>query len=601
MLRKLSLPIAAAALLALAPAAAAQDQQLKPENPVGPVSFHPYKLTAPLPAPPGQGEPRPAEPQSALAPYDGPPLVLQKSFVGRKAAEPTMGVDADGVAFYAAGAFDGLGGQARTEVLRSSDGGLTWSDTTFQLANEDFPPNTLDPYVYVDRLSGRVFSIDLLLAGSFLAYSDDKGETWTPSAMEAPGVNDHQTFFTGPPPAGNPAIRPQDTFPNVAYYCVNSLTAATCSYSDDGGRSFRPMASPPFAPCVGCLHGHGVVDSEGRIFLPRGDLAGMPDRNLGPTVSITENGGLTWEVVRVSPEFGPAPSDRHTAVAVDAADNVYYVWWDQQMKLPWLSVSRDHGKTWGKPLMVAPPGVHDVNFPQITAGEAGRIAISFPGSSVDDQTDETRPWHAWVVVSTNALDENPLFVGAIADNGDDPVHRGTCDGRCAGMFDFLDIESSPKDGTFWATFTDTCTDDNECNTTRDTGLATDAQGLAVRQLYGPRLYGEPLTGPGGNVQTGSPAPGGAKARDRKAPKVRSLRVTRRGRVSTLRWKLSERASVRVQVKRGRKTVTRAQTGRPAREGSLKLGKLRRGRYAVALTPTDPAGNRGKAKRLKFRR
>jgi hypothetical protein len=581
--------VAACALSLLAVPAFAQDE-LKPENPVGPVSYTPWHF---VPRPePKEGEPKPPEPQSTPAPYSGEALVLQPSYIGRDAAEPTMGVDKDGVAFYAAGAFDAFNtnsGLAHTKIYRSSDGGVSWQDTTFGVSGQDFPPTTLDPYVYVDSSTSRVFSIDLAGAGSFLMYSDDKGETWQESAMAAPGVNDHQTFFSGPPPKANPLITTQDTFPNVIYYCVNTLAGSSCSISTDGGRSFAPI-NKPFTG-VGGLHGHGEVDFEGRAFIPHGEGP--------PSLAVTEDGGVTWEDHVVAP--APTTSEPHTAVATDKAGNVYYVWFDSVEKLPYLAVSRDHGKTWGKPMMIAPPGVHDVNFPIIVAGDPGKIAITFPGSSVDDQEDESRPWHAWMTVSTNALDPNPLFVANIADDGTDPLHRGTCEGRCSGMFDFIDLQLSLKDGTAWGTFSDTCTQANDCHIDRTAGLATDAEGLAVRQLFGPKLIGEGYIGGGaGGSATPVTAPSSPSKADRTKPKVRSLKVVRKGKVSFLRWKLSERASVKILVKRGKKTIAKTQSGRPTTTGSLKLGKLKRGRYAVALTPTDAAGNRGATKKLAYR-
>ena len=93
--------LAACALLSIAAPAPAQDQP-KPENPVGPVSYTPWHFQ-PRPPEPKGGEPRPPEPQTSPAPYRGEALVLQQSYIGRDAAEPTMGVDKDGVAFYAAG------------------------------------------------------------------------------------------------------------------------------------------------------------------------------------------------------------------------------------------------------------------------------------------------------------------------------------------------------------------------------------------------------------------------------------------------------------------------------------------------------------------
>lgn len=502
------------AVLAMASPAAAQGP--KAPEPAGPASYHGVRWS------PGDTGPR-----ARLAAYQGEPLLIRWSPLGHDAFEPTIGVDRDGTAFYAASSFDdgldGLGFVPKTKILRSDDGGGTWTDVTFKTAADDTPPLTLDPYVYVDTASGRVFSIDNQGAGSFMTFSDDKGETWTASALTSPGINDHQTVFSGPPPAEG-SLQTSAAFPNVVYYCVNHMTHQGCAVSADGGLTFAPSGAPAFGPCVhgttvGCGTGHGVVDSAGRAFLPRADVGE------GPEIAISEDGARSWRVVRVAD--GPGAAFTHTAMAVDADDNLYYVWFDLAERLPYLSHSRDHGRTWSRPLMVAPPGVHDVNFPEIDAGAAGRIALAFPGTTVDDQQDDTRPWNAYMVVSTDALDADPRFLSNIANPADDPVHRGECLGRCPGMFDFIEAVVSPADGTAWATMTDTCTTENACSTTRGASLSTDEQAYAMHQTAGPRLHG-PLPTPAPGAVAERPAGGTAGSPSSERPETaRPLRMTAR--------------------------------------------------------------------------
>jgi hypothetical protein len=161
--------------------------------------------------------------------------------------------------------------------------------------------------------------------------------------------------------------------------------------------------------------------------------------------------------------------------------------------LPFLSVSRDHGQTWSTPVVFAPPGVHEVNFPTIVAGDPGRIAVLFPGSESSDRDDPARPWNIYVVVSVNALDADPTFTWTTANDPGDPVHRGGCGpGRCeaedgGSMFDFLDIQVSPADGMFWGTASDTCI--GECVTNPQAPKLRPGQGVAIRQLKGPSLFG----------------------------------------------------------------------------------------------------------------
>lgn len=449
--------------------------------------------------------------------YAGPKLAFESHYVGRQAAEPTIGVDKLNRAYYPASTFDALPKEsprnsAHTILLTSGDRGKQWRSVQPMIASQDAHPVSLDPYVYVDPKTSRIFDIDLALAGSYLSFSDDSGETWTTVPLtSASGANDHQTLFAGPPPAGNPSLIPLDPkFPRIVYYCVNSIAVVGCAHSVDGGKTFSQAGGPPYPTGVqpggknfgvcGSLHGHGVADSKGRIFLPQG-------RCLEPSIAVSNDGGLTWTSSVVSKAVGA--SFVQTSVAVDAADNLYYTWWDDLHRLPYLSVSKDHGATWGPAIMIAPPGVHEVNWPTIDAGDPGRIAITFPGTTAvneDDRTkpstDLTRPWNSYVVVSTNALSSNPLFLSTITNAPYDPVHRGNCNGRCGNMYDFLDVVVSPNDqGRVWATATDTCTKASSCNSKRvkgadgaainaSNGAAVDMQGVAIRQVSGPALRGK---------------------------------------------------------------------------------------------------------------
>jgi hypothetical protein len=432
-------------------------------------------------------------PQSTPVAYDGEPLSLQQSYVGRYSAEPTVGVTTDGTAFWAAGAFDApakgspLGGLARTEVLRSDDGGLTWDSVQPELLGPvTGPPTTLDPYVYVDPDTDRVFNPELYLGCTYMNYSDDHGETWSVNPVACGDfVNDHQSVFAGPPPPGLET----DGYPNVLYYCFNRIIDANCGRSLDGGVTFLPTVGEPafvgFDPngggLCGGLHGHVHTDSEGRLFMPKGHCG-------WPWLGISEDGGETWERVQVSDQIDSG-SHTHLAVATDDADNVYFVWWDGQRRLPWMSVSTDHGRTWGEPLMIAPPGVKESNFPVIDAGAPGHITITFPGGTQERTgvaaEDNRRPWNTYVVVSTNATDGDPLFLSATGNDPADPIHRGNCEGRCGGMYDFMEIKVSPA-GEVWATSTDTCMDlTNKCVTGNDP--PRDGQGVALRQIGGPNL------------------------------------------------------------------------------------------------------------------
>ena len=123
------------------------------------------------------------------------------------------------------------------------------------------------------------------------------------------------------------------------------------------------------------------------------------------------------------------------------------------------------------------------------ASDPGHVVISYPGTMDPDSSKASRPWNYYVAVTTNALADRPVFHSATANPLSDPVHRGVCLGRCAGMYDFLDVVLAPS-GEIWATEVDTCTKDcirAQGPTLASKERAADAQGVAVRQLSGPGL------------------------------------------------------------------------------------------------------------------
>lgn len=447
-------------------------------------------------------------PHNSAVDYRGAVPAYRVVYTGHRAGEPTIGVDARGVAYVAAGVVLANPGTVHTPLgsantqqqsalfLASTDGGRTWHPDEAELApGVGAHPWFFDPYVYVEPSNGRVFEGTLTDAGGSYFESRDQGGSWTRANMYVPGVNDHETVFAGPPPEGLSA-------PDVVYYCVNQLVDAACARSIDGGKTFVPtggvlavpaqsaggpagnpadvretQVGPYNAYCEG-LTGHGVVDPAGRVFVPWSCY--------GPWISWSSDAGASWHPVRVAPgsSIGTAPRTVHTSMAVDSAGNLYAVWWDQKYLLPFLSISRDHGAHWSTPRMVAPPGVTQVNFVTVGAGGEGRIALSFLGTA---GAGSATAWNLYTVLSTGALSPNPTFLSTVTNPGGptDPVHRGACQGACGSMLDYLDEPAVAPDahGTVWVAGVDTCT--GAC--AHGGPDLDDAQGYVVHQLSGPWL------------------------------------------------------------------------------------------------------------------
>ena len=240
--------------------------------------------------------------------YDGEPLTVQAVDVGRRSAEPTIGVTSAGNAFFAAANFDSTGERlARTELLRSTDDGLTWESVQPPAPGvKSMPPGSLDPYVWVDPGTDRIWNLDLLGCG-FTQTSDDEGDSFQTRTPAACGDSvDHQTLFGGPPPE-SANFELSGDYPNVMYYCTNRVADARCGRSFDGGDTWITTLTPAYTgPDLGeqgfcnSLHGHGIVDPEGRVFLPRGHCG-------YPYVAISEDAGDTWTRVKVSDKTAGAP------------------------------------------------------------------------------------------------------------------------------------------------------------------------------------------------------------------------------------------------------------------------------------------------------
>jgi hypothetical protein len=154
--------------------------------------------------------------------------------------------------------------------------------------------NSLDPILFTDHgydkvnpTVGRTFVSQLSGQDSLTSYSDNDGDTWTPSqGGGVPSGVDHQTLGGGP--FHSPLVG--TVYPNAVYYCSQDIATAFCARSDNGGLTFG-AGVPIYNTNTSCsgLHGHVKVGPDGTVYVPNKSCDNLT------TVSFGKH-GITWSI-----------------------------------------------------------------------------------------------------------------------------------------------------------------------------------------------------------------------------------------------------------------------------------------------------------------
>ena len=418
---------------------------------------------------------------------------------GYATSESTLAVTNTGAIFYS---------PAHTEnsVAVSQDQGASWKLS--------YPPdeqytslwNTDDPFVTVDRRTGRIFwshatgdlrtapvlvsnsplpggaSTAVAYAHGFQVYSTpDDGRTWKTADYTHELTGDWDKLSVGPPPPASTGAAQPSGYPDVVYMCANapfevSGPGTACYKSLDGGATFAlagyvfPSPSQPADVCPALAANAAVVGSDGTIY--------HPVSCEGATylaVSRDEGASYAWSVVPGAPPVNGVSGTLQ--VAIDQADNLYGLW--EASDHLFLVVSRDGGRSWSPPLSVAAPGVHNVTLPALAAGPRGQVGITYYGS----RDASAKVLSAYATETRDALAARPIFYSGALN---DPGHP---------IFEDYGFNASPRSdyvgggydaqGTFWA------------GVVRQIGVP-DANGNIATTGYVGRLdFGGAGTGPGG--------------------------------------------------------------------------------------------------------
>jgi Big-like domain-containing protein len=380
-----------------------------------------YSATAGLaaysPPPPPPPTPRSTATPPTYANYVPPPGM------GTDAAEPSVGFNPkSGAVMFV----------ASTQTLRvnfdqcPSPAKATWTDVSFLTTSKV----TFDPILFTDRDLGRTFVSQLLpIKESLTAFSDDDGETWTPSQGAGIGSGvDHQTIGGGPFASG--LLQPLTSYQHSVFFCSQDDAEANCASSVDGGLTFGPAVPMYTLLDCGGLHGHVKVGPDGTAYVPNPSCGG------GQGVLISHDNGLTWAVHHL-PGSVAAGSDPSVAIATDGT---VYVGWIDGDKHPFAAVSHDRGETWteihnvGLQALGIAADIENGAFPAMVAGDPDRAALAFlgtptAGDGAGDDPNFPAVWHLYVA---HTYDGGRSWVTVDA-TPNDPVQRGTvCQGGTLG-------------------------------------------------------------------------------------------------------------------------------------------------------------------------
>ncbi|MDP3856345.1 MAG: PKD domain-containing protein [Stagnimonas sp.] len=356
--------------------------------------------------------------------------------------------------------------------------------------------NTNDPILYTDQHTGRTFISQLQAGGpgeSIFVYSDDDGDSWALTPLTLNGGIDHQTVGGGPYREGS-GVGPSGDYPHAVYYCSQSIAAAFCARSDDGGASFGPPAiSKTAADCdgfLGGIHGHVRVAPDGTVY--------VPDRGCGgqQALLVSEDSGQSFSARRV-PGSSTGASDPSLGIGADGTGYFCYLNGDGHVR---VAVTSDRGQTYGEDHDISYTlGVEHAVFPTAIAGDGDRAACAFLGTTTRgnfESVDFPGLWHAYVAMT---YDGGKTW-HTVMPNPEDPVQgrggiclAGTTCLSNRNLLDFNDITLDHRGRPLFG-FDDGCTgacvETGMPNQVVIPGLAinSDAKTTLLRQIGGRSLY-----------------------------------------------------------------------------------------------------------------
>jgi hypothetical protein len=304
-----------------------------------------------------------------------------------------------------------------------------------------------------------------------MAYTDTDGgpgggptnpatnSAWTPEQCPVAEGPDHPSVGAGPYHGGAP-VTAVDTN-EIVYYCsqnVLNAAGAECTHSEDGGLTWdnpTPINGAT-TPCGAGIHGHIRISPDGTMYVPNARCSGHQG------MAITTNNGMSYSYSLVT---DATAGDTDPSVASDRANNLYFGYQNGTNGAhPKIAISHDGGATWSPSTDVGTPfGIQNTVFAEVIAGDPGRAAFAFVGTSTAGNYQEQAfrgVWYLYVAFTYDGgnswhvvnASQNPIQRGCVDTSGVTGAYPG-----CRNMLDFNDI-AVDKQGRVHVGYTDGCTD-----------------------------------------------------------------------------------------------------------------------------------------------
>jgi hypothetical protein len=356
-----------------------------------------------------------------------------------------------------------------------------------------------DPIGFTDHTTGRTFCGQLTLTSPTckISFTDTDGldplsmpdaAGWVASVSTLGSGIDHETIGGGPYHSPIPTL--PTPYNHAVYYASQDLVAAFTLRSDDGGETWGPPVSMYTTQCGG-LHGHvkveeSTVASNGTVYVPNNDCGGKG------AVIVSADNGTTWNV---RPVTGTTSGQSDPAVGIDRGGRAYFIQSSAtgNGSQALVATSADQGQSWQNVYDVgAAFGLANVAYPAAIAGDAGRAAVAFYGSTTAGDLSShafSGIWHLYVAetfdggatwTTMDTTPNAPIQRGCIWTGGGVDI--------CRNLLDFFDM-TVDKQGRVQVGYVDGCAGGNCVEASPSAfGNAYTATGVIARQSSGKRLF-----------------------------------------------------------------------------------------------------------------